>query len=116
MRKLLATTEVAEPRGARGWKPATVAWIAAALVATPLVFDGAKLVVANWRSMFGPSIRVETPALDLASELIGDVCYTSSRALTTWTHRLPWPVDYAVVGLVACAIAGVVFLKRGRWS
>lgn len=98
------------------WRPATTAWLAAALLAAPLAFDGAKIVATRWQSMYGPSTKAHTPALDLAHALIADVGRTTGRALTTWTHRVPWPVDYAAAGLVLCAIAGAYFLKRGRWS
>lgn len=116
MPKNVLSIDTPEAAPKRGVRPSTVVCVIVTLAAAPLVFDGGRLIVGRWRAMLGPSSTIETPALDFAHTLIAEVSRVAGRSLTSWTHRLPWPVDYAVAGLVACAIVGAIVLNRGRWS
>jgi hypothetical protein len=114
MRKTGASFDVIEPAQKRGWRLSRIASVLVMLLAAPVLFDCARLLVARWQALLGPSYRVTTPSLDFARGLFRELIHTGGRAMTGWTHRLPWPVDYAVIGLLACALLSVAFLKRGR--
>jgi len=88
-------------------------WALLVLIASPLILDGARLVMAQWMSMNGPKVVAETPTLDALNEAGAEATdYVRVRSYRFF-HRVPWRTDYVIAALALCAIFSMLCLRRG---
>jgi hypothetical protein len=87
--------------------------VVALAVSSPVLFEGGRIVVARWQGMLGSHHEVPTPVLDKISEVwwtAGDELKYRAPALLHTGH---WSPAMAVPAVIAMALFGSLFLRRG---
>ena len=78
----------------------------------PLIFEGTKICVAQWKSLYGPVETARTPVLDYLSELFQQAGGEVRRLSGSMFSGQPWkPVVVIPVTLIWTGI-GVWILRR----
>ncbi|GAC1335945.1 MAG: hypothetical protein NVSMB14_03500 [Isosphaeraceae bacterium] len=82
------------------------------LILTPLIYDGTKICLARWQSMYGPAVEFETPAIDALTSTF-HALYSATRDQTSEPFRnVPWSPPH-VLGIAAVWVAcGSMLLLR----
>lgn len=99
------------PTHRRAWVRTTLVLIVS-LAITPLIIDGSKVCVARWRAMYGPVPTIQTPTLDLVSDVISDYRREIRTTTTRFFNNVPWRADVVISGLGLCAILACYFLRH----
>ena len=87
--------------------------VVALAVGSPVLFEGGRIVVARWQGMLGTHTEVPTPVLNTLSGLwwtAGDELKYRAPSLLHTGH---WSPAMAVPAVIAMALFGSLFLRRG---
>ncbi len=114
MRKYHESAPENASRPRRSKLPAAVL-LGLALLVSPLLFEGGKVVLANWVSMTGAYRTPETPLLDAIGGWSRDADVVARRYWSGLFNGGSWRASTAVPLAVTWALLmGVVFLRRVR--
>lgn len=114
MRKFHETVPENGTRARRSRVPAAVA-LGLALLASPLLYEGGKVVLANWASMTGVHHQPETPVLDAIGAWSRDADVSARRYSSGLVNGGTWRASTAVpIAITWALLMGVVFLRRVR--
>ncbi len=84
------------------------------LLLVPLLYDGTKVTIAQWSTLFGPKPVISTPVFDL----VGSYAERSTRELRRMTRlpfrKLPWRTEWAVGLLVVSLGTGLLIMRYGQ--
>jgi hypothetical protein len=80
-----------------------------ALPFTPLIYEYGLICTAKWISIFGRSIDVHTPVLDV----IGGLARSGIASLDSCFDQVPWRAEAVMMVGLACFL-GCVFLIRRK--
>jgi hypothetical protein len=64
--------------------------VALGLALSPLVFEASSLCTAQWRSMAGPVVIVQTPVLDTLGWIFTSTGSSVSHSIAGMLHSVPW--------------------------
>lgn len=80
------------------------------LCLTPLIYDGTKICLASWESLFGPSTEYETPAIDALTSTF-DAVYSAARDQTSAPFRaVPWSPSHVFAVAAVWVVCGSILL------
>jgi hypothetical protein len=82
------------------------------LALSPLVYEASAICAAQWRTMWGASVTVETPVLDAFGRYGRSVALETRRKLETSVRDHHWRP--ALVIPLACAWAGLASMLLRR--
>jgi hypothetical protein len=109
------TTTYTDDQTPRGWSWLRIAaTILLGLAVSPLVYDGARVCVGQWRGMRGENPYVETPVFDAVGAGFEAVRLAWHNSVEVVFYNLPWRPEY-VMGIAAAWAIGGSFLLRSRW-
>jgi hypothetical protein len=103
--------EEPEPRRRRG---RLVLALALAVAASPLLYEGAGVVVARWQTMLGTYQQVQTPLFDRIAETWREARGDLQRRAPALLHTGRWSPSMAVPAVIGIALFGMLFLRRGN--
>lgn len=83
------------------------------LALLPLIFDGTKICVAQWRSLNGPIVTARTPVIDFLSELFQTAGAEVRRLTGPMFTDQPWKPQVVIPVTLFWTGIGVWLLKRG---
>ncbi|MBY0395675.1 MAG: hypothetical protein K2X91_04280 [Thermoleophilia bacterium] len=82
------------------------------LLASPLIYEGGRVVFARWQSMMGTYTEVETPVWN-------QITAAYQSAVDEWDYRVgrniapgKWSADMAVPAVIIVAIGSTFFLRN----
>lgn len=89
----------------RSWrKPALTLLLTLALL--PVAYESAARCLANWRSMTGPSVHVETPILNAIQHTLHLGVSAIQHQITQALQNTPWKPSIVIAcGLILAALA-----------
>ncbi len=93
-------------------RPWTAFVLLAGLAVAPMIYEGAVLCTASWRSMLGLSAHVETPLLDAMTSGVQDGCHWARTQLNAFFSHLPWEPWMVIVLGLAVAVFSSIPLRR----
>lgn len=100
--------------GKEGKRPKRRALVAVVLglAFSPIVFEASSLCAAQWRSMNGPIVTVQTPVLDTFAWLFGSIWAIASQTVGKAFHNIPWRPSLVIPLTFAWAGAASLLLRR----
>ena len=104
--------EYREPRK-RSWAPWALP-VAVAAAVFPFLYEGGLLLYARWRTMFGTYTVARTPVLDWVSENYRSANEALRYQAPEMLHTGQWQPIMAVPVVIAVALFGCLFLRRGN--
>jgi hypothetical protein len=84
------------------------------LIASPLLYEGGRVVVANWYSVLGSPYEVPTPVFDQVALAWRSVSDAVRYRLAAQFNFGRWSPAMAVPVIFAMALFGSLILKRDR--
>lgn len=80
----------------------------------PFLYDGTKVTMARWSTLFGPKPVVSTPAFDLVESYVHRSTQELRRMAKIPFRKLPWRTEWAVGLLVFSLGAGTLIMRYGQ--
>jgi hypothetical protein len=86
--------------------------MALGLALSPLVFEGSSLCAAQWRSMAGPVVSVQTPVLDTFGWIFTSIGSSVSQSISSMFHSVPWRPSVVIPLTFVWAGCASLLLRR----
>ncbi len=110
MPKLLIPPRESAAREGPGRRVVMAALLALAL-AVP-AYEGGRVCLARWRSMYGQSTYVETPVTTTLVDSFRAVATPVQKSVGSVLHNVPWNPSLTIPVALAWAFFAIQFLRR----